>query len=129
MNEIHDKPCHWSFIVGADSADFSKGNLAYPTPNKVVIEYWKQRGRLTMSAHLYNSANPNGGGLRDTGVADCLRHSESESGQFTFWLPNSALDDAFVSGSVGLWLAVVGVQPNTLPPPTWSRGWVPQHSR
>ena len=29
---------------------------------------WNQGGLVTLSAHLYNPANPKGGGLRDQGV-------------------------------------------------------------
>ena len=34
----------------------------------MAIDYWKQGGLVTVSAHLYNPANPKGGGLRDKGV-------------------------------------------------------------
>ena len=30
--------------------------------------YWRQGGLVTVGAHLFNAANPNGGGLRDHGV-------------------------------------------------------------
>ncbi len=66
--EIHEKTGHWPAIVGLDYADFSKGGLEYKTVNRLAIEYAGQGGLVTISAHMYNPANPKGGGLRDTGV-------------------------------------------------------------
>ena len=68
MNRIHDKTGHWPALLGVDYADFGKGGLTFETPNKSAIDYWKQGGLVTVSAHLYNPANPKGGGLRDKGV-------------------------------------------------------------
>ncbi len=66
--EIHDKTGRWPAIIGLDYADFGKGGLETKTPNRVAIEYARQGGLVTISAHLYNPANPRGGGLRDQGV-------------------------------------------------------------
>ena len=68
MDDIHAKTGHWPALLGADYADFGRGSLTYKIPNKAVIEYWNQGGLVTLSAHLYNPANPKGGGLRDKGV-------------------------------------------------------------
>lgn len=68
MNEIHDQTGVWPAILGADYADFGKGSLTFNAPNKAAIEYWAQGGFVSISAHLYNPANPKGGGLRDKGV-------------------------------------------------------------
>lgn len=68
MNEIHEQTGHWPAILGADYADFGKGSLTYEVPNRAAMEYWRQGGLVTISAHLYNPANPQGGGLRDKGV-------------------------------------------------------------
>jgi mannan endo-1,4-beta-mannosidase len=68
INNIHDKTGHWPGFIGVDYADFGRGSLTYKGPNKVCIDYWNQGGLVTVSAHLYNPANPRGGGLRDRGV-------------------------------------------------------------
>jgi mannan endo-1,4-beta-mannosidase len=68
MEQIHDKTGHWPAIIGVDYADFGRGSLTYDAPNKAAIAYWKQGGLVTVSAHFYNPANPQGSGLRDKGV-------------------------------------------------------------
>jgi len=68
MSDIHDQTGHWPALLGVDYADFGRGSLTYKTPNKACLEYWNQGGLVTVSAHLYNPANPQGGGLRDKGV-------------------------------------------------------------
>ena len=67
-DEVHTKTGHWPAIIGLDYADFSKGGLECKAVNRAAIEYARQGGLVTISAHLYNPANPNGGGLRDEGV-------------------------------------------------------------
>ncbi len=75
MERIHEKTGHWPGLIGVDYADFGRGSLTYKTPNHVANEYWKQGGLVTVMAHMYNPANPKGGGLRDKGVnlADLLK--------------------------------------------------------
>ena len=68
LAQVHEKTGHWPAIIGVDYADFGRGGLTFKTPNQACIEYWKQGGLVTVSAHLYNPANPKGGGLRDKGV-------------------------------------------------------------
>src|SRR5580765_3380632 len=68
MERIQERTGRWPGLIGVDYADFGRGSLTYDTPNKVAIEYWKQGGLVTISAHMYNPANPKGGGLRDKGV-------------------------------------------------------------
>src|SRR5215475_7416012 len=68
MERIHENTGHWPALLGVDYADFGRGSLTFEAPNKAAIEYWKQGGLVTVSAHLYNPANPKGGGLRDVGV-------------------------------------------------------------
>jgi mannan endo-1,4-beta-mannosidase len=65
---IHQKTGHWPGLVGVDYADFARGGLDYKAANRVAIEYARRGGLVTVSAHLYNPANPKGGGLRDKGV-------------------------------------------------------------
>jgi len=65
---VHEKTNHWPAMIGLDYADFAKGGLEYKTVNRVAAEYARQGGLVTISAHLYNPANPKGGGLRDQGV-------------------------------------------------------------
>ncbi len=66
--EIHEKTGHWPALIGLDYADFDKGGLETKTVNRVAIEYARQGGLVSISAHLYNPANPKGGGLRDRGA-------------------------------------------------------------
>jgi mannan endo-1,4-beta-mannosidase len=68
MNDVREKTGHWPAIFGADYADFGRGGLTWKESNQAAIEYWNQGGLVTISAHLYNPANPKGGGLRDKGV-------------------------------------------------------------
>jgi mannan endo-1,4-beta-mannosidase len=62
------KTGHWPAMIGLDYAEFSTGGLHYTTINRLAIEYARKGGLVTISAHLYNPANPRGGGLRDKGV-------------------------------------------------------------
>lgn len=68
MERIHDQTGQWPALIGVDYADFGRGSLTYDAPNKAAIDYWKQGGLVTVSAHMYNPANVKGGGLRDKGV-------------------------------------------------------------
>ena len=74
IENIQTQTGHWPALIGVDYADFGKGGLTFAAPNRTAIEYWRQGGLVTVSAHLYNPANPKGGGLRDKGVnvADLL---------------------------------------------------------
>jgi mannan endo-1,4-beta-mannosidase len=82
MEQTYEKTGHWPAMLGVDYADFSRGSLTTESPNKAALEYWKQGGLVTVSAHLYNPANPKGGGLRDRGVAlDELLAEGSETHQ------------------------------------------------
>jgi mannan endo-1,4-beta-mannosidase len=65
---VHEKTGHWPAIIGVDYADFWKGSVYTKRPNRTAIAYWNQGGWVTISAHLYDPANPKGGGLRDKGV-------------------------------------------------------------
>ncbi len=68
LSAVHDRTGHWPALMGVDYADFGRGGLTFAAPNKAAIEYWNAGGLVTISAHLYNPANTNGGGLRDKGV-------------------------------------------------------------
>ena len=68
MSEIHDQTGRWPALVGADYVDYQNGSLTFKAPNQAAIQYWKEGGLVTISAHLYNPANPKGGGQRDQGV-------------------------------------------------------------
>lgn len=68
MEDIHTNSGHWPALMGVDYVDFSTGGLETAIPNKSVIEYWKAGGLVTVGVHLYNPANPKGGGQRDRGV-------------------------------------------------------------
>jgi mannan endo-1,4-beta-mannosidase len=75
MEQIHEATGQWPALMGADYADFRKGSITTKVPNAAAIEYWKQGGLVHIMAHMYNPANPKGGGLRDKGVniADVLK--------------------------------------------------------
>ena len=66
--EIHRQTGHWPALIGVDYADYAKGGITTRTPNQVALAYWHDGGLVTVSAHVYNPANPQGGGLRDKGV-------------------------------------------------------------
>ncbi len=66
--EAFDKTGHWPAMIGLDYADFGKGGLETKTVNRLAIDYSRRGGWVTLSAHLYNPDNPQGGGLRDKGV-------------------------------------------------------------
>lgn len=107
MNEIHERTGHWPAILGADYADFGKGSLTYETPNRTALEYWNQGGLVTISAHLYNPANPQGGGLRDKGV-DLARLLAPGTETHTRWMQEldllaAGLQELKAAGVVVLW--------------------------
>ena len=59
----------WPAMIGLDYADYSQGHrLHTKTVDRVAIDYARQGGLVTISVHLPNPANPDGGGLRDKGV-------------------------------------------------------------
>jgi mannan endo-1,4-beta-mannosidase len=68
MTNVFEKTGHWPAILGVDYADLDRGGLETARPNRTAIAYWKQGGLITVSAHLYDPASTNGGGLRDKGV-------------------------------------------------------------
>lgn len=68
MTNIFTKTGHWPAILGVDYADFGRGGLETAKPNQAVIGYWNQGGLIAVSAHLYDPAKTNGGGLRDKDV-------------------------------------------------------------
>src|SRR5689334_5849432 len=61
MNEVHDRTGQWPGVMGADYADFGSGGLTFKSPNQASIDYSRQGGFVTSSAHLYNPANAKGG--------------------------------------------------------------------
>jgi mannan endo-1,4-beta-mannosidase len=67
-DEIHGQTGLWSALVGADYVDYESGSLTFKAPNQAAIQYWNQGGLVTISTHIYNPANPKGGGQRDQGV-------------------------------------------------------------
>ena len=68
LERIHERTGHWPALAGFDYVDFPNGGLTTKIPNQSAIEYWRGGGLITVGVHLYNPANPKGGGLRDKGV-------------------------------------------------------------
>ena len=54
---------HWPAMVGLDYVDVGKGSISTMGVNRRAIDYARQGGLVTISAHLPNPANPRGGGL------------------------------------------------------------------
>jgi mannan endo-1,4-beta-mannosidase len=108
MKEIHERTGRWPAILGVDYAEFSRGGLTHAIPNKVAIEYWKQGGLVTVSAHLYSPARTNlNGGLRDKGV-DLNTLLETNSETHVRWLREmdqlaDGLQELKQAGVVVLW--------------------------
>ncbi len=68
MTNVFEKTGQWPALIGVDYADFGRGGITWKKPNAVALEYWRQGGLVTISAHMYNPEKPSGGGLRDKGV-------------------------------------------------------------
>jgi mannan endo-1,4-beta-mannosidase len=68
LEETRKSTGEWPALMGVDYADFPHGSVTSLSCNKAAIEYCKQGGIVTVGVHLYNPANPKGGGLRDKGV-------------------------------------------------------------
>ena len=107
MEQIHEKTGHWPALIGVDYADFGRGSLTCQVPNRVAIEYWDQGGLVSVMAHMYNPANPKGGGLRDPGVdlGDLLK---PDSETHTRWMQEldlmaAGLKELQDAGVVVLW--------------------------
>src|SRR5689334_5825967 len=66
--DAFSKTGHWPAMIGLDYADFSNGGLSTYTVNRLAIDYAREGGLVTISAHVPNPANARGGGLRDKGV-------------------------------------------------------------
>jgi mannan endo-1,4-beta-mannosidase len=64
----YERTGHWPAMIGLDYADFATGGLACEKVNQVAIDYARKGGLVTISAHLYSPARPDGHGLRDKGV-------------------------------------------------------------
>jgi mannan endo-1,4-beta-mannosidase len=67
--EAYRQTGHWPAMIGLDYANYTQGRhrLHTATVNEVAIDYARHGGLVTISVHLPNPANPDGGGLRDKG--------------------------------------------------------------
>ncbi len=82
VEQIHERTGKWPAIAGVDYADFPHGGITTKGPNQAAIAWWKSGGLVSLSAHMYNPANPAGGGLRDKGVGmDSLLKEGTETHQ------------------------------------------------
>lgn len=107
MEQVHEKTGEWPAMIGIDYADFGRGGITTRTPNRAAIDYWRQGGLVHVSAHLYNPANPKGGGLRDQGVkiADLLVPGTDTHARWIKQLDEIAagLQELEDAGVVALW--------------------------
>jgi len=107
LGAVHDQTGQWPALMGVDYADLPHGSLTTKAPNQAAIEYWKQGGLVTVSAHLYNPANPQGGGLRDKGM-DLATLLETNTETHARWLHEmdqlaDGLQELRTAGVVVLW--------------------------
>ncbi len=69
VTDIYNNTGKWVGIVGSDYVDWSNGQqIKYDLTNPDLIKAWKAGSLVAIQVHMTNPANPNGGGLRDTGV-------------------------------------------------------------
>lgn len=112
-DQIYKQTGHWPALIGVDYADFpdrtdyQRSDLSTREPNQVAIAYWRSGGLVTVSAHLYDPANPQRGGLRDQGVdlADLLAAGTAAHRRWTQELDELAagLLELKQAGVVVLW--------------------------
>ena len=111
--KIHAETGCWPALIGVDYADFSdpsgaqRNQLVTRVPNQVAIAYWRAGGLVAVSAHLYDPANPAGGGLRDQEV-DLAQLLNPESETHRRWIqeldvPAAGLQELKEAGVVVLW--------------------------
>jgi len=107
LEQIKERTGKWPAIAGVDYADFPHGSITTRKPNAAAIAWWQQGGLVSVSAHLYNPANPKGGGLRDKGVGlDSLLADGTEThGRWMRQLDQIAegLQELESAGVVTLW--------------------------
>jgi len=107
LEKVHDRTEKWPAIAGVDYADFSRGGITTKKPNQTAIAWWQAGGLVSVSAHMYNPANPNGGGLRDKGVdLDSLLKEGTETNKR--WMRQldqmaEGLQELEAAGVVTLW--------------------------
>jgi mannan endo-1,4-beta-mannosidase len=107
LERIHRQTGHWPAIAGFDYVDFPRGGVTTKIPNANAIKYWREGGLITVGVHLYNPANPKGGGLRDKGVnLNDLLDSRSET--HTSWMHQldqlaAGLQELKEAGVVVIW--------------------------
>jgi len=107
LEQIHDQTGQWPALMGTDYADLPNGSITSQAPNQAAIQYWKAGGLVTISTHLYNPANPKGGGLRDKGV-DLGTLLAPETDTHARWMQEldllaAALQELKEAGMVVLW--------------------------
>jgi mannan endo-1,4-beta-mannosidase len=102
MERIHESTGQWPALLGADYADFRRGSITTKVPNAAAIEYWRQGGLVSIMVHMYNPANPKGGGLRDKGVdiADVLKEGTDTHKR---WMGAARPYRRWAAGTQGRW--------------------------
>jgi hypothetical protein len=69
INTIHNNTGKYIGIVGFDYCDWSQGQkVKYKSANPEMVKAWRAGSLIALQVHMTNPANPNGGGLNDTGV-------------------------------------------------------------
>jgi mannan endo-1,4-beta-mannosidase len=107
LENVHERTGKWPAIAGVDYADFPRGGITTKMPNQTMIAWWKAGGLVSVSAHMYNPANTNGGGLRDKGVdlASLLKEGTETHRRWMRQLDQIAegLQELEAAGVVTLW--------------------------
>jgi hypothetical protein len=85
-DKIHDQTGQWPALMGTDYADFEHGSLNSKAPNQAAIQYWQAGGLVTISAHLYNPANPRAAACATKALKACsLRMATRTRGGCKNW--------------------------------------------
>jgi len=97
----------WPALISADYMDFKNKWINTSVPNRLLIDYWRAGGLVSLSVHLNNPARPEGGGLNDKGlnIADILEEGAPVHDRWMRQLDALAagLQELQTAGVVVLW--------------------------
>jgi len=66
--KIHEGSGCWPAMIEVDYTDFARGWIETRTPNRVILDYWRTGGLVSVGVHFNNPAREEGGGLREHGL-------------------------------------------------------------